>query len=667
MAPEQAEGDIRAVGVEADVYSLGAILYGLLTGRPPFLGATAIKTLALVKTAEPVPPSQLQPGLPPDIETICLKCLNKAPARRYVLAEALAEDLRRFRAREPINARPTTAWECAWKWARRRPGTAMGLGSTVAAVLLVLAGALYYNSRLRVAVTTARAAERAAEANARDALTQRNLALKALNELVFNVQERLGDSPATRQLRKGLLDTAIAGLDEITRSNDASAPDLSRAVAHQKLGDIFHQVGRTADARRQLEQAHRLAEQLAVGSPGDLAIAECLERACLGLGEMSLSAGQYGEAKTYFHRGVDLAESITRTDPNRPEARRGLLQGYFQLGRSYSFSGALPEAEVWFRKMHDLAERWSEEDPENTRARDMLASSYRKLADIRKLSHDFPAARDDYLKAVAIGRTLLETDPESIESKANLATALNDLANIAYLCRDFAEARPPYREAERLFSELVAADPDNLAIQIRLILAQIDVGRLERDESRFAAAVDFYGRALERLLRLERQGRLEGHPIFKTQRIPELRDEIANCEAAPIALESLDAVRSRPPRVATRLLLIRAKLLSAQRRQPELLATVEALCDLDLKDPEDCLTLARSRAVCLNLLGTSPDRSSLRTRCTDRALAALDRAIALGFRDADRLEKDDDLAPLRAIPGYQARVDRIKDFARRSK
>ncbi len=161
MAPEQAAGDIHDVGTEADVYALGAILYALLTGRPPFLGASAVRTLALVKTADPVPPSQLQPGLPRDVETICLKCLNKAPARRYASAEALGEDLRRFLAGEPIAGHPTPAWERAWKWARRRPGTATGLASIAAAIVFMLGAVLFYNARLRDAVRTARAAGRA--------------------------------------------------------------------------------------------------------------------------------------------------------------------------------------------------------------------------------------------------------------------------------------------------------------------------------------------------------------------------------------------------------------------------------------------------------------------------------------------------------------------------
>jgi formylglycine-generating enzyme required for sulfatase activity/tRNA A-37 threonylcarbamoyl transferase component Bud32 len=135
MAPEQATGKVKRIGPCTDVYALGAILYEMLTGRPPFRGITVVETLDLVRHQEPVPPHSLVAKLPTDLETICLKCLQKDPARRYATALDLAEDLRAFLEGRPIQARPVSAWERAAKWAKRRPAVAASL----AAVVLVTA------------------------------------------------------------------------------------------------------------------------------------------------------------------------------------------------------------------------------------------------------------------------------------------------------------------------------------------------------------------------------------------------------------------------------------------------------------------------------------------------------------------------------------------------
>jgi hypothetical protein len=131
MTPEQAGGKGKQVGPAADVYALGAILYECLTGRPPFKAATTMDTVFQVLSDEPVPPTQLQPKTPRDLETICLKCLQKEPVRRFATAADLAEDLRRFQAGEPIAARPVGSIERAVKWARRRPAAAALLLSLV--------------------------------------------------------------------------------------------------------------------------------------------------------------------------------------------------------------------------------------------------------------------------------------------------------------------------------------------------------------------------------------------------------------------------------------------------------------------------------------------------------------------------------------------------------
>ena len=143
MAPEQARGGTRAIGPAADVYALGAILYATLTGRPPFRSDSVAVTLRQVLEDEPVRPSRRNPRVPRDLETICLRCLSKDPARRYDTAAALAGDLRRFVRGEPILARPAGLLERSSKWVRRRPAHAALAAGAVLAVLS-LAGAVLW-------------------------------------------------------------------------------------------------------------------------------------------------------------------------------------------------------------------------------------------------------------------------------------------------------------------------------------------------------------------------------------------------------------------------------------------------------------------------------------------------------------------------------------------
>jgi predicted Ser/Thr protein kinase len=148
MAPEQVMHAPGTQGPAVDVYALGILLYEFLTGRPPFLADNPLDTLQLVISQEPVPPRRWQPRTPGDLETICLKCLEKAPSRRYFSAQMLAEDLQRFLAGEPICARPVGPLERGWRWCGTHPTGAALISVVTVAVVVVLSLVLAYNHRL---------------------------------------------------------------------------------------------------------------------------------------------------------------------------------------------------------------------------------------------------------------------------------------------------------------------------------------------------------------------------------------------------------------------------------------------------------------------------------------------------------------------------------------
>jgi tetratricopeptide (TPR) repeat protein len=228
MAPEQAAGGSRDVGPAADVYALGAILYELLTGRPPFQADTALEVLLLVRTEEPVPPSRLRPRLPRDLQTICLKCLEKEPRKRYAAAQALADDLRRCLEGEPVHARPAPRSERAWKWARRRPAAA-ALATSLGLAFFGLAGlTLWHNHDLRVKLD--------------EALAEASLS-------------------GVRAESETLISKGQAALAE----GDPQGARLYFAAALEKIGSEPTLADRRAEAERHLDATQRLLNEAAEG------------------------------------------------------------------------------------------------------------------------------------------------------------------------------------------------------------------------------------------------------------------------------------------------------------------------------------------------------------------------------------------------------------------
>jgi serine/threonine protein kinase len=228
MAPEQAEGNPQAVGPAVDIYALGAILYEALTGRPPFQGETTFDTLEQVRLREPLPPSRLQPRVPCDLETICLKCLDKDPRRRYASAAALADDLGRFLAGEPILARPSSVWSHGVKWAKRKPALAALLGVSVLAVVSLLGSWAWFTvelsdqkRRAQEGEQHAREQEALARASQKVAEEQRNEAQRRKAEAESGwraADEQRRRAESERERSDALLYRCMSAIDEHARA-----------------------------------------------------------------------------------------------------------------------------------------------------------------------------------------------------------------------------------------------------------------------------------------------------------------------------------------------------------------------------------------------------------------------------------------------------------------
>jgi WD40 repeat protein/tRNA A-37 threonylcarbamoyl transferase component Bud32 len=273
MAPEQAAGRTREQGPATDIYALGVILYELLTGRPPLRGETDLETLRLVSDQDPASPRSLRPGLPRDLETICLKCLEKRPERRYAGAADLAEDVGRFLDGRPIRARRPPAWERAWKCVRRRPVHAV-LAAAVATVVLGGLGGLEwarlrerrYNVVLREALERSRRSE-AEERRQRELVVRHQDALQL--RLVASLIERGERGPA-----RSILDAIVPSpgepdprgfawfyLDKLVPSRLAMVPAPPGRVTSTAYSPDGHKIA-LADDSNQLHLVDRETGQL---------------------------------------------------------------------------------------------------------------------------------------------------------------------------------------------------------------------------------------------------------------------------------------------------------------------------------------------------------------------------------------------------------------------
>jgi len=456
MAPEQARGRSKDVGPAADVYALGAVLYECLTGRPPFKAESAWETLQQVINEEPVPPTRLQPRLPRDVETICLKCLQKEPGQRYASAEALADDLRRFASGQPIRARPVGAAARLGRWARREPVVAGLLG----ALLLALTGGL----------TAVGLLWRRAEANFRESRRQYDRAeegsrdaRRAVEEMLGEVaEERLKDIPEMEPVQRALLEKAAAFYEKfLAERGDDPALREEAARAYGRLGLINQRLGRLPESQVAFEKALALHTALAAEAPSEPRYRRLMAVDLLkGLAGLYLSGNRYVEAEAPLLRAREILEPLAAEHADEIEYQVDLADCYNNLGALWDDTGHLDQAEEAHGNSLKIRQRLASEHPAVAPFRNQLAASHNNLALVYQNSKRPDRAEAEYQEALALWNGLLHDDPGATEYRRAVGICHE---NLGWLYQthlgQLAKAEAAFREAREVREKLAREHP----------------------------------------------------------------------------------------------------------------------------------------------------------------------------------------------------------------
>jgi eukaryotic-like serine/threonine-protein kinase len=497
MSPEQATGKSHEIGPATDIYALGAILYELLTGRPPFRAATSLDTVLQVAAEEPVPPTRLQPRIPGDIETICLKCLQKEPRSRYESALALAEDLERFQQGQPILARPISSAERLVRWGRRNPTIAALAGAVGLLLILAAIGS-------SVAALWLKRERDDAVAAREDAVQNLARGRKLVEDYCTNVaQDQRLKQQDLYALRKKLLEAAVPFYDEIVRQKADDGPLLSdQGRAHRRLAFLRYELGEHQRALAEYAKAIDLHERLAAEHPSVAAYRSELASSRNNLGELLRHLGRREEARAEYTQAIDLHERLAAEHPSVAEYRSELARTRNDLGILLNDLGRREEARAEIAQAIDLRERLAAEHPSVAEYRVGLASSATTLGVVLIALGRWEEARAEYAKAIDLHERLAVERPAVPEGRFLLAISRNNLGALLNALGRRDEARAEYTKASELRERLVAEHPFVPAYRVNLAGSRNNLGELLRKLGRWEEAGEEYRKALSLLERL---------------------------------------------------------------------------------------------------------------------------------------------------------------------
>ena len=492
MAPEQAAGTADDVSPAQDIYSLGAILYELLTGRPPFRGSSLFDTLEQVRTTDAVPPRQLQPRVPRDLETICLKCLEKSPARRYATALALAEDLRSVQEGNTISARPAGSFERSWKWVRRYPAIASLALLTVLLTIFGAAGIMREARRATLSEQQARHDKQRADILRIDADRQRDEARD---------QRRLAEaSQKNAEQQRTLAEAERLKAEQAQTQAEASLDETMKAINSLAVlgGSLRYQPGQQALSKRLYDDTLQLYENLAKRQGDNPAVRRQRILALINSGEIHRTVRDSDKAEKLLLQATELIEADLKSSPDDLSLNDQAATAYWQLAVLYKDISRPKESLPFFHKQLAVIDTELRLQPDNLNFLSRKANAITNECVVLKHLGKGAEAAARYEEAIAILR--------EVRSKSSHSNVVNELAMTLHDYSSHLRSLGRREEFQQAFQEsfdlrLKAYQQSPNATHTRMFLSRMYVsqGYYDRADKKYAASIEQFGKAAELL------------------------------------------------------------------------------------------------------------------------------------------------------------------------
>lgn len=455
MSPEQATGAGNLVGPPTDIYSLGAILFETLTGTPPFRGPDPVAVVVAVVSMEPPALRQLDRTIPRDLETICLKCLEKQPSKRYSSAQALAEDLDRYLRGQPILAKPASWFEKCWKLARRYPSTAALIATAVLGLIAFVSYGQWKNNQLSTALARS-------DSNFREAL-------KAAQRRIESVGQ-----PAEQTLEEELefLQTIRK------RPDDGIATRYEMPIAASIAGQILVKLGRTQEALDSLQEAETSLQQLVQDDPrwNDWYRSE-LASVFVTRAQAEQSQGRLEDAEASLLRGLGVFKQLASKEPSNGEILREQAALLNNLGILASRSQRLGDAVDFHRQSLTIKQQLVDHNSGNVKLRSELIVSLANLASNLLAQQELEEA------ARLLDDAQLNLQQLPVAARTSITTRLSEAginlsqARITLTRKQPDAMKKHFAAAIDVLHRLAADYPEIPTYQLRCADAEIEFGR----------------------------------------------------------------------------------------------------------------------------------------------------------------------------------------------